>query len=162
MNAVNCTLIWTPTILHNNMIKHNGLHWLNNNTVMHLINARLKKLALLLLNFTACKPTKELFHSLLTLDILTLLYNMYTMFIGSSWALCLLSYLKLVPPELYRALFNDLQDFWRGQVTSLAVLLNPGREERENLQTTRPNIVIPVHKVWCQYPLKKLLKILLH
>lgn len=33
------------------------------------------------MNFTACKPTKELFHSLLTLDILNLLYNMYTMFI---------------------------------------------------------------------------------
>lgn len=164
VNAVNCTLIWTPTILHNNMLKHNGLHWLNNNTVMHLnVRKSPKKLALLLLNFTACRPTKEPCSFLIALLILdNLLYNMYTMFIGSSWALCLLSYLKLVPPELYRALFNDLQDFWRGQVTSLAVLLNPGREERENLQTTRPNIVIPVHKVWCQYPLKKLLKILLH
>lgn len=60
--------------------------------------------------------------------------------------ICLLSYLKLVPPELHRALFNDLQDFWGGQVTSLAMLLNPSREERENLQTTRPSIVIPVHK----------------
>lgn len=109
--------------------------------------ARLKKLAILLLNFTACKPTKELcsfFIALLTFDILNCCITCTPCLFLS--LICLLSYLKLVPPELYRALFNDLQDFRGGQVTSLAVLLNTGREERENLQTTRPNIVIPVHK----------------
>lgn len=108
---------------------------------------RLKKLAILLLNFTACKPTKELcsfFIALLTFDILNCCITCKPCLFLS--LICLLSYLKLVPPELYRALFNDLQDFRGGQVTSLAVLLNTGREERENLQTTRSNIVIPVHK----------------
>lgn len=105
VNAVNCTLIWTPTILHNNMLKHNGLHWLNNNTIMHLhwMYTRLKKLAILLMNFTACKPTKELFHSLLTLDILTLLYNMYTMFILEPYVCCptlSLSLLNCTEPSL--------------------------------------------------------------
>lgn len=110
--------------------------------------ARLKKLAILLMNFTACKPTKELCSfliGLLTLD--NLLYNMYTMFIGSSWAL------SVCCPTLSLSLLNCTEPSLMTSRTSEGDMLLPlpcsstrAEKKERTYKTTRPNIVIPVHK----------------